>query len=155
MSEADRCGDQSGRAVFRFSHFKNRRLTAETKKTKPNYNLQGQTILVISSKLKIVCHHLINFHHHAYPIFLNILNYLSIHLSIQPWINLAVFLSVNLSIDLFHSLNIITADPGVSIGLVVVVLVVGFFVWSMPSQLPPPCYPQFFNFLKISPYLTL
>ena len=87
MSEADRCGDQSGRAVFRFSHFKNRRLTAETKKTKPNYNLQGQTILVISSKLKIVCHHLINFHHHAYPIFLNILNYLSIYPSIHPTMN--------------------------------------------------------------------
>ena len=45
---------------------------------------------------------LINFHHRATPNFLNILNYLSIY----PSIHLAVFFSVNLSIDLFHSLNI-------------------------------------------------
>jgi len=41
-------------------------------------------------------------------------------LSIYPSIHLAVFFSVNLSIDLFHSLNIniIAADPGAGIGLV-------------------------------------
>ena len=41
-------------------------------------------------------------------------------ISIYPSIHLAVFFSVNLSIDLFHSLNIniIAADPGAGIGLV-------------------------------------
>ena len=31
---------------------------------------------------------------------------------------------------------------------VVVVVVLGFFVWSMPYQLPPLCYPQFFKYFK-------
>ena len=33
-------------------------------------------------------------------------------------------------------------------------VVVGFFIWSMPYQLPPPCYPQFFKYFK-SIYLSI
>ena len=32
--------------------------------------------------------------------------------------------------------------------VLVVVVVLGFFVWSMPCQLPRPCYPQFFKYFE-------
>ena len=32
--------------------------------------------------------------------------------------------------------------------VVAVVIVLGFFIWSMPYQLPPPCYPPFFKYFK-------
>ena len=37
----------------------------------------------------------------------------------------------------------------------VVVVLVRFFVWFMPYQLPPPCYPKFFKFFKLSLYLSI
>ena len=35
------------------------------------------------------------------------------------------------------------------LGITWVVVLVGFFIWSMPYQLPPPCYPQNFIFLPL------
>ena len=41
-------------------------------------------------------------------------------------------------------------------GITWVVVVLGFFVWSMPYQLPPPCYRQFFlNILNLSIYWSI
>ena len=39
------------------------------------------------------------------------------------------------------------------LGITRVVLLVGFFVWSLPYQLPPSCYPIFLNYhyLSINP----
>ena len=39
--------------------------------------------------------------------------------------------------------------------VVVVLVVLGFFVWSMPYQLTPPCYPQFLNILNLSIYPSI
>ena len=85
------------------------------------------------------------------PTPINILTYLYQHtylpVILPTHVNLPSFTYLHLPIPKFQ--YIIAADQG-AVSSLVVVLVVGFFVWSMPYQLPPPCYPQFFKYFKLS-----
>ena len=68
-------------------------------------------------------------------------------LSIYQSICLSVYLSVYLSLS-------VCLRPKAKDLVITRVVVLGFFVWSMPYQLPPPCYPQFFKYFK-SIYLSI
>ena len=63
---------------------------------------------------------------------------------ICTWAGWGWILTLRLASFLFCCLRPKAKD----LGITRVVVLVGFFVWSMPDQLPPLCYPHFFNFYK-------
>ena len=69
---------------------------------------------------------------------------------ICTWAGWGWILTLRLASFLFCCLRPKAKDLGITR---VVVLV--FFVWSMPYQLPPPCYPQFFKYLNLSNYPSI